>query len=115
MGVRRSAWGPDVSLASAIFVVWLCIKAIRYMRREAAANPDPRRRRTVRIALLGNLAFYAVVAVAFVVGRHFWGTGGGVVLAIWVFVGALALGIATMLLGVRHDLKETQKLSRRDE
>lgn len=94
------------SRASTVFIVWFCIKATRHMCREAAANPDPRRRRTVRIALLGNLALFVVVAIAFVSGRHFWGTCGGVVLVIWIFV---VLWRATILLAARHDLKETQK------
>lgn len=95
-------------LASYVYGVWFSIKGIRHLQREAA----PGLRRRAVYAVLGILAFAVVGAVAFVVGRHLWGTGGGAVLTIWVVV---VLWLATFALAIRHDLKETPSLGKRDE
>jgi hypothetical protein len=62
------------ALASSIFLIWFFHKALRNLRREAAASPDPRRRRRTALqGALGMFGFLVADAIAFFVGRALWG------------------------------------------
>lgn len=95
-----------------VFLMWFAYKALRDQRREAAAHPDPQRRRRGLQTLAAILAYGVAGGIAFFVGRHFWGAKSGIAFAIGVLV---AVWLAMFPIVVWQARKETRSLTERDE
>jgi len=100
------------ALASFVYLIWFTHKGLRNQRREAAANPDPQRKRRSAQTLTGLLAYCMTAVVAFFVGRDLWGTKGGVAFAIGVFV---VVWLAMFPIVIWQARKETRSNAERGE